>query len=324
MGDGAAEQDARETARDARRAYARRRQLHFLLCFGPPFLYLFVFMILPYATMFQYSFWKKSGYFVVPELNIDNYLRFFDNPLYLNTLIGSLEVALIVTLFANLVGYPLAYFLAFVASRHRQLLYFLIIIPLWASFLLRVFIWKLILGREGIVNSFLEYAGIIDEPLSLILYNRFSVCLTLVYIFIPFVALPRLHRPGENSPQLRRGQHGPRRHPDADLPPRDPATEPARRAGREHLHLQPELRRFRLAHPAWRTDRTDDLQHHHQPVHHGLRVAVRQRAGGRRPGRRPDERRPGVARGAPSWRTDRLKTPRWRAIRPAARWVGGR
>lgn len=190
MGSAVADGSASEIARDAKRAYARRRQLLFLLCFGPPFLYLLVFMVLPYATMFQYSFWKKSGYFVVPQWNVDNYLRFFDNPLYLNTLVGSLEVALIVTLFANLVGYPIAYFLAFVASRHRQLLYFLIIIPLWASFLLRVFIWKLILGREGIINSFLEYAGIIEEPLSLILYNRFSVCLTLVYIFIPFVALP--------------------------------------------------------------------------------------------------------------------------------------
>jgi spermidine/putrescine transport system permease protein len=174
----------------ARRAYTRRRRLHFALCFGPPFLYLLVFMVLPYLTMFQYSFWKKSGYFVVPEFNIDNYLRFFENPLYLNTLLSSLQTALIVTVFANLLGYPLAYFLAFVADKHRQLLYFLIIIPLWASFLLRVFIWKLILGREGIVNSFLDYVGIIDEPLSLILYNRFSVCLTLVYIFVPFVALP--------------------------------------------------------------------------------------------------------------------------------------
>ena len=174
----------------AKRAHVRRRRLYFFLCFGPPFLYLFVFMILPYLNMFQFSFWKKSGYFTVPELNIDNYVRFFENPLYLNTLLGSLEVALIVTVFANLLGYPLAFFLVFVARRHRQLLYFLIIIPLWASFLLRVFIWKLILGREGIINSFLMYVGILDEPLSLILYSRFSVCLTLVYIFVPFIALP--------------------------------------------------------------------------------------------------------------------------------------
>jgi spermidine/putrescine transport system permease protein len=190
MADRTADSTLESAAQRAREAYARRRRLHFLLCFGPPFLYLLLFMVLPYANMFQYSFWKKQGYFVVPELNVDNYLRFFDNPLYLNTLLGSLEIALVVTLFANLIGYPLAYFLAFVAGRHRQLLYFLIIIPLWASFLLRVFIWKLILGREGIINSFLGYIGIIDEPLSLILYNRFSVCLTLVYIFVPFVALP--------------------------------------------------------------------------------------------------------------------------------------
>ncbi|MGE3305056.1 MAG: ABC transporter permease [Rhizobiaceae bacterium] len=68
--------------------------------------------------------------------------------------------------------------------------YFLIIIPLWSSFLLRVFIWKLILGREGLINVTLMSSGIIDEPLTFILYNDFSVILTLTYVFIPFVALP--------------------------------------------------------------------------------------------------------------------------------------
>ena len=84
----------------------------------------------------------------------------------------------------------MAFFLVFVAERHRTLLYFLIIIPLWTSFLLRAYIWKIILGRLGVINSALQSLGLIDEPVSLILYNQFSVCLTLTYIFIPFVALP--------------------------------------------------------------------------------------------------------------------------------------
>ena len=140
--------------------------------------------------MFQYSFWKKELYTVAAEFNWDNYARVWSNPLYRRVLFNSLEVAAIVTVLANLVGYPLAYFLAFVARKHRTLLYFLVIAPLWTSFLLRVFVWKLILGVDGIVNGVLLYIGLIDEPMSIIIYNRFSVCLTLVYIFIPFVALP--------------------------------------------------------------------------------------------------------------------------------------
>lgn len=174
----------------AAKALRRKRLALFLLCFGPPFLYLICFMILPYGNVFQYSFWKKELYTVAAEFNWENYARVWTNPLYRTVLFNSLEVAAIVTVCANLIGYPLAYFLAFVARKHRTLLYFLVIAPLWTSFLLRVFVWKLILGVDGIINGVLIYIGLIDEPMSIIIYNRFSVCLTLVYIFIPFVALP--------------------------------------------------------------------------------------------------------------------------------------
>jgi len=170
---------------------SRGETIRFGLTFGPPFAYIFIFMVLPYAYMFIYSFWRKADYSVVADFNVDNYIRAFQNPLYINVILNSLQIAFFVTAGAVVIGYLLALYIAFVAkSSHRHVLYFLIIIPLWTSFLLRVFIWKLILGREGLINSALLYAGIIDEPLSIILYNDFSVILTLVYIFIPFVALP--------------------------------------------------------------------------------------------------------------------------------------
>jgi len=168
----------------------RARRLRFWLCFGPPFAYLIVFMILPYLLILIFSFWQVDGYAIVRDFTGENYFRIFEKPLYSSTILNSLEIAVIVTIAANLVGYPLAFFLVFVADRHRQLLYFLVIIPLFTSFLLRAFIWKTILGRSGVVNTALQYVGLVDEPLSLFLYNRFSVCLTLTYIFIPFVTLP--------------------------------------------------------------------------------------------------------------------------------------
>jgi spermidine/putrescine transport system permease protein len=174
----------------AKAQHRRDRILRFALCFGPSFAYLVAFMIVPYVLILTFSFWQVEGYAIVREFTIGNYIRIFENPLYWSTVLKSLEVAFIVTIAANLIGYPLAFFLVFVAGRNRQLLYFLIIIPLFTSFLLRAFIWKTILGRSGVVNTALEYLGLIDEPISLFLYNQFSVCLTLTYVFIPFVTLP--------------------------------------------------------------------------------------------------------------------------------------
>lgn len=167
------------------------RRVRFLLCFGPPAVYLLVFMALPYGYMFYFSFLKTSGYSIVAEFNIDSYIRAITNPLYLGVLFRTVKIALIVTFFSVVLGYSLAFYMAFIASKgQKRLLYFLMVIPLWTSFLLRVFIWKLILGREGAINEALLFLGLVDEPLMVILYNEFSVILTLVYVFTPFVALP--------------------------------------------------------------------------------------------------------------------------------------
>ncbi len=179
-----------EIAGSSGRSQARQARLRFWLCFGPPALYVLVFMVLPYLTMFAYSFYSKAGYKVIPDLQFASYERFFSSTLYADVLLRSVWIALIVTLGALVIAYPTAFFMAFVANRRKRLLYFLIIVPLWSSFLLRVFIWKLILGKEGIVNSMLLYLDAIDEPLSIILYNQFSVCLTLIYVFVPFMVLP--------------------------------------------------------------------------------------------------------------------------------------
>jgi spermidine/putrescine transport system permease protein len=162
----------------------------FLVCLGLALGYVTLFMVLPYARIFQFSFWRVDGYTVAPDFTLANYAHAVGNPLYATVLLNSLEIALIVTLATAVIGYALAMFLAFVAVRHRHLLLLLVNVPIWTSFLLRAFIWKIILGRSGIINGLLLELGLIDQPLSLFLYNRFSVCLSLIYIFIPFMTLP--------------------------------------------------------------------------------------------------------------------------------------
>jgi len=91
---------------------------------------------------------------------------------------------------AVILAYPLAYFLVFQAGPRTALYLVLLLIPFWTSYLLRIMAWKILLGTEGVINSFLIYLGVIQEPLTALLYNRTAVILTLIYVWIPFAALP--------------------------------------------------------------------------------------------------------------------------------------
>jgi len=110
--------------------------------------------------------------------------------LYPRTILYSAETALWVTGFALLLAYPLAYLLAFKARRHRDLLYFAVIIPLWVSYVVRAYAWKIILGQHGILNGLLLSLGLIHEPLSVLLYSRWAVVVALTHIYTPFALMP--------------------------------------------------------------------------------------------------------------------------------------
>ena len=95
-----------------------------------------------------------------------------------------------VTAFSLLLGYPLAYFLSFRCGIQKNILYQMVIVPLWVSYLVRGYAWKTILGSEGILNSFLQYAHMTHGPVSFLLYSPFAVVLMLTHIYTPFVFLP--------------------------------------------------------------------------------------------------------------------------------------
>ena len=161
-----------------------------VLFLGPALLYALVFMILPYLNIVQYSVWRADEYVIDRTVTGDNYVTVFTSPLYLSIIANSFLVAAVVAVVSTVLGYALAFYIAFFTGRARPFLYLLVVIPLWTSFLLRAFIWRLILGREGIVNGMLSYLGLTDEPLTFLLFNKFSICIALIYVFIPFVVLP--------------------------------------------------------------------------------------------------------------------------------------
>ncbi|NCQ23548.1 MAG: spermidine/putrescine ABC transporter [Rhodobacteraceae bacterium CG17_big_fil_post_rev_8_21_14_2_50_63_15] len=160
--------------------------------FGVPLLWITVFMLLPYAIIFTYSFWTKQYPTFVPGFQFGNYLALFVDPQYFRVLMRTLKVSLLVSLFAFLLAYPFAYYLALrcKSSALRTWLYLAVIAPLWVSYLLRAYVWKTILGTEGILNSFLMNVGVLSEPSDIFLYNQFAMVVTLTYIFIPFMVMP--------------------------------------------------------------------------------------------------------------------------------------
>jgi spermidine/putrescine transport system permease protein len=161
-----------------------------LLISLPPLLWVSVFLLLPYLLMFLHSFWIVRDGVILHHWNFDNYATLFKNPLYVEVLFRTARIAASVTLLSVLLGYPLAYFLSFQAGPRKELLYQLVIVPLWVSYLVRGYAWKTILGSDGVLNGALQYLHITHGPVSALLYSPFAVVLMLTHIYTPFVFLP--------------------------------------------------------------------------------------------------------------------------------------
>jgi len=157
---------------------------------APPLLWVGVFLLLPYALMFAHSFWTVRDGMLVHQWNLRNYQTLLLNPVYTGVLFRTMRIAASVTLLSLLLGYPLAYYLSFHAGPRKELLYQLVIVPLWVSYLVRGYAWKTILGSTGVLNGFLQYLHITHEPVGYLLYSPFSVVLMLTHIYTPFVFLP--------------------------------------------------------------------------------------------------------------------------------------
>ena len=171
---------------------AQQRRIGFAALMTGPMLWWIVVLLIPYVIMLMISFYSKQFPFHVPDFQFGNYLKIFDDPQYFQVLLRSLKISVLVSLVAFALAYPLTYYLVFKVRSHRvrMIIYVATIIPLWVSYLLRAYTWKTILGTEGILNSFLMWIGIIDEPISLFLYNQFAMVVTMAYIFTPYMVMP--------------------------------------------------------------------------------------------------------------------------------------
>lgn len=139
----------------------------------------------PFTSLFQET---VDGSFSI-YATFDNFLYLFQDSLYFVTYLSSIKLAFISTFFALIIGYPIAYGIARSPQPTRNILLLMIVIPFWISFLLRVYAWMGILKTKGLLNGFLLWIGIIDQPLEL-LYTDTAVYIGMIYSYLPFMILP--------------------------------------------------------------------------------------------------------------------------------------
>ena len=168
-----------------------------------PFIWLTVFFLTPFVIVAKISLaelaiasppftkminWVDDSIITV-RVVLDNYIYIFDDPLYLRIYLNSIKIAALSTVFAVLLGYPIAYAIVRSNPITKKLLLFAIILPFWTSFLLRVYAWMGLLADQGSINNLLISLGIIDTPMRL-LYTELAVYVGIVYTYLPFMILP--------------------------------------------------------------------------------------------------------------------------------------
>jgi spermidine/putrescine transport system permease protein len=156
---------------------------------SPALIWIVFLVLLPNIFLISYSLWTNELGFIAHTWNFENYSQLFSSEVFQTLLERTVIIALVSTTLACLVAYPLAYVIVTKCGRYKAILALLIIIPLWVSYLMRVFAWKIILGESGVLNGLLESTGITDEPSSAFLYSTSTVILTLTYVAIPYVFL---------------------------------------------------------------------------------------------------------------------------------------
>ena len=184
------------------------------LVIGVPFIWLFLFFMLPFFIVLKISFAEADVaippyteiYSYVDQklqvlLNLANYVMLSEDELYIAAYLGSLKMALISTLLCLLIGYPMAYGIANARKEMQTVLVLLIMMPTWTAILIRVYAWMGILSNNGLLNGFLLSMGWINEPLQ-ILNTNLAVYIGVVYSYLPFMILPLYANLVKHDPSL--------------------------------------------------------------------------------------------------------------------------
>jgi len=141
-----------------KRKRSAKKNVEMYSMLGPTSVWMILFIMIPICMFVVYSFWIVEKQMIVRVLSLKNYIKFF--------------------------------FIYRRKGRSKSILYMLVVIPLLTSYIVRIYTMRLLLGSKGVINNFLLFLGLIEEPLQILLFNRFAIFLTLCVILSPFMVMP--------------------------------------------------------------------------------------------------------------------------------------
>lgn len=161
-----------------------------LVTAGPIALLELLFFIGPVAIMFIIATMEMENLVLIPNHSLQNFASVFTDFVNRTAFINTTTIAILTTITAGVVAYPIAYYIARFGGAYKNQLAILVMIPFWTNFIVRIYGWKIILGSKGVVNSGLIAIGVLQEPVTWIINTKFSIWLGLTYLWLPFMILP--------------------------------------------------------------------------------------------------------------------------------------
>lgn len=157
---------------------------------GIPTVYVLLLFAAPIIVFLIYSFWQLDGFKIIRVWTLKNYIEVIQNEVYITLIIRSIIIGAITALITVILSYPVSYAMVFRMKEGREVILLLMILSLFSSYLVRVYAWKTILGSTGVINEMLMWIGLVQEPVSWLIYSRFAVIATLISVYFPIAVLP--------------------------------------------------------------------------------------------------------------------------------------
>lgn len=156
----------------------------------PGSLFYLMFFVVPLIALLVLSFWQADGFKLIPDASLANYTKIATSQLYRTILLRSLVVGFTTSLIVLPLAFAMAYVMRFVLERRGQLILQLILLSLFSGYLVRIYAWRTILGKQGLINTTLQWLGLTDRPLEFLIYSNFAVVVTLTGLLLPLAVLP--------------------------------------------------------------------------------------------------------------------------------------
>ncbi|MEZ5812815.1 MAG: ABC transporter permease [Rhizobiaceae bacterium] len=178
----------------------QQRPLLVTILASPAVGYMLAFFFVPAGFLLVYSFWTVSGFRIQPDLSLDNYISSVTSPLFLSVTWNALLIGVVTATICVVLAVPVCYYLVYVAK--SKMIFYAILLTWFSSYLVRIYAWRTLLGTNGLLNTLLIQAGIVDAPIDALLFSRFAVIIALTQIYLPFCILLVMSSFSEIKPDL--------------------------------------------------------------------------------------------------------------------------